>query len=340
MKQILVVLAVMAFISCDRLDERSDASGSVLIEPVRSFILDADTGNELDDLYAIVRVLIDDEVTVEALTSAHFNNPQLVTDSLWHIYETRNINTVQISQEINENLLETLDRTDITHPQGADRMVGYAWGFYEGAQIPHSPATEFILQRAGEHSPGNKLNVVALGAVTNVAAAILKDPAVSENIRLFALNMRYDEVYGAWNKNSFNARNDLNGLDVILEDENLELYIIPGNVSRSLIFQRDETLQRLAGWDHPTIEILAKRWDEVSAGETWIMWDLALLEAIIHPEWATFETVQAPPENGGREIVMISDIDEEKMRQHFWELMSRYFDAAPETERTDSQNED
>ncbi|NBB77560.1 MAG: hypothetical protein GVY02_09290 [Bacteroidetes bacterium] len=55
------------------------------------------------------------------------------------------------------------------------------------------------------------------------------------------------------------------------------------------------------------------------------MWDLALLEAIIHPDWATFEPVQAPPENGGREIFMISDIDEEKMREQFWEVMNQYF---------------
>ncbi|MDZ7720127.1 MAG: nucleoside hydrolase [Balneolaceae bacterium] len=323
---LLPILLTVSFISCNPADDESNQRDKIEPEPVQEFILDADTGNELDDLYAIVRTIIDHEVTVTALTSAHFNNPQLVTDSLWHIYETENINTVQISQEINENLLETLNRTDIPHPTGADRMVGYAWGYYEGAQIPESPATDFIIERAREHSSSDKLNIVTVGAVTNVAAALLQEPPIAENIRLFSLNMRYDEDYEAWNKNSFNARNDINGLDLILENEKLELYIIPGNVSRTLTFQREETLERLSEWDHPTVDILEQRWDEVSAGDSWIMWDLALVEAIIHPEWATFETVSAPPENGSREIFMISDIDEDQMRDEFWRLMNEYFD--------------
>lgn len=320
----LLALLIIAFISCNPAENERFQREIIDIEPVQEFILDADTGNELDDLYAIVRAVIDEEVTVTALTSAHFNNPQLVTDSLWHIYPTEDINTVQISQDINKNLLETLDRTEIPHPIGADRMVGYAWGYYEGAQVPESPATDFIVERAREHSPSEKLNVVTVGAVTNVAAALLKDPSIAENIRLFALNMKYSEEYDAWDKNSFNARNDVNGLDLILENEDLELYIIPGNVSRRLTFQREETLERLNEWDHPTVEILERRWDEVSAGDSWIMWDLALVEAIIHPEWATFETVAAPPENGGREIYMISDIDEDQMRDEFWRLMNEH----------------
>jgi len=322
---VFCVLITIAFISCNPAENESSQRDVIEFEPVQEFILDADTGNELDDLYAIVRAVIDEEVTVTALTSAHFNNPQLVTDSLWHIYPTENINTVQISQDINENLLETLGRTEIPHPIGADRMVGYAWGYYEGAQVPESEATDFIIERAREHSPSEKLNVVTVGAVTNVAAALLQEPSIAENIRLFSLLMRYDEEYNAWNKNSFNARNDINGLDLILDNEQLELYIIPGNVSRTLTFQREETLERLSEWEHPTVNILERRWDEVSAGDSWIMWDLALVEAIIHPEWATFESVAAPPENGSREIYMISDIDEDQMRNEFWRLMNEHF---------------
>ncbi|MDR9410618.1 MAG: nucleoside hydrolase [Balneolaceae bacterium] len=324
-QNLLLILLSVALLSCNPADNENSQREIIDFEPVQEFVLDADTGNELDDLYTIVRAVVDEEVTVTALTSAHFNNPQLVTDSLWHIYPTENINTVQISQDINENLLETLGRTEIPHPIGADRMVGYAWGYYEGAQVPESPAIDFIIERAREHSPSEKMNVVTVGAVTNVAAALLQDSSIAENIRLFALSMRYNEEFNAWDKNSFNARNDINGLDLILNNEDLEFYVIPGNVSRTLTFQRQETLEKLSRWDHPTVEILERRWDEVSAGDSWIMWDLALVEAMIHPEWATFEKVAAPPENGGREIIMISDIDEDQMREEFWRLMQQHF---------------
>jgi inosine-uridine nucleoside N-ribohydrolase len=295
------------------------------LQPVREFILDADTGNEMDDLYAIVRSLIDEKVEIIALTSAHFNNVQLLTDSLWHIYPTEGINTLRISQEINENILKELDRKNIPHPEGCDRIVGYSWGYYEGAPVPRSDAVDFIIQEAIKHSPENKLNILCVGPVTNVAAAILIEPGIEKNIRLFALSMRYDKEKGVWNKNTFNARNDINALDLVLDNENLEFIVIPGNVSGTLTFEREKTLERLSRWDHPVAEMLANRWDEVSAGNSWIMWDLALVEAVIHPEMATLQKLSAPPENGSREVFVYTDIDEDRMREEFWNLMKEYF---------------
>jgi purine nucleosidase len=40
--------------------------------------LDSDTGNEMDDLYAIVRLLKEPSLDVVGLSSAHFNNPYLL----------------------------------------------------------------------------------------------------------------------------------------------------------------------------------------------------------------------------------------------------------------------
>ena len=150
------------------------------------------------------------------------------------------------------------------------------------------------------------------------AAAILKDGSIAKNIRLYALNMKHVPDRKAWNKNSFNARNDINALDIILDNINLELWIIPGNVSRNLTFQRKETQERLANFNNAVSENLSTRWDKVNAGESWIMWDVALIEAIIHPEFATVEKVLTPPENTQREIMMYTSINAEKMRADFW----------------------
>ena len=320
------MLIISGIYSCDT-EIKEESGQAVTVEPITKFILDADTGNEMDDLYAIVRCIIDEDVELQALTSAHFNNTQLLTDSLWHIYPTKGINTVAISQEINEQLLRNLNSMDIPHPFGAERIVGYSWGYYEGAPIPESPAIDMIIKEGLKHSPENKLNIICLGAVTNVAAAILREPSIADNIRLFALTMKYNEEHEAWNKNSFNARNDINALDQVLGNERLELFVIPGNVSRTLTFNRKETIKKLEKWDHPVVDILERRWDEVSAGESWIMWDLALVESVIHPEWSTIKLMDAPPENGGRDIYVYTDIDEEEIRREFWKQMNNYFDS-------------
>ena len=286
-------------------------------------IIDADTGNEMDDLYAIVRAVLSDDFKVLGINSAHFNNPQLLTDSLWHIYPTKNINTVGISQELNEELLMALDMEEIPHPLGAESMLGYAWGYYEGAPIPEAPAVDYIIEQAAKMPDGQKLSVACLGAVTNVAAALETDPTLADKIKVYLLGAFYDPVLGVWNKNEFNVRNELNGFDRLMANEDLELYVMPASTARALQFNHQESLRRLDEVEHPVSEILARRWAEVSAGDSWTMWDLALIEAMLNPETATLQRRAAPPENGARPINVYVDIDEEAIEAHFWETLQK-----------------
>ena len=286
-------------------------------------IIDADTGNEMDDLYAITRAFDSDEFELLGLISAHFNNPQLVTDSMWHGYSTKNMNTVKLSQKENERLLSEVNRLQIPHPQGCEKMVGFAWGFNHGMPVPQSAGIDFIVSEAKKASPGNKLKIACLGPVTNVAGAILTEPEIAENIHLYILSMKYDPQTHIWNKNEFNARNDLNALDIVLDCTDLELSVISGQVSGQLIFERKKTQARLSEYNNKISRNLSDRWDFVNAGERWIMWDLALIESIIHPELTKTEMVLTPPENVQRKVEAYTDIDEEKMEADFWESYQR-----------------
>jgi purine nucleosidase len=292
---------------------------------VPAVVIDADTGNEMDDLYAIVRGLLAEGGPVAGLTSAHFNNPQLLTDSLWHIYPTEGIQTMAISQQLNEVILTGMGRLDLPHPRGCDRMVGYAWGYYEGAPIPESPAVDFLIEQARRASPEAKLNVWVLGPATNLAAALRRAPELSTHVRAYLLGMRYDPQQQGWDKNEFNARNDLNALDLLLSDSALELIVMPANTAQALTFDHAEALQQLDRYDHPTAQLLRRRWAEVDAGASWVMWDLALVSAALHPEWAELETVPAPPENGRRSIGVYTAIDAAAMRRDFWRVLAAHW---------------
>jgi len=286
-------------------------------------IIDADTGNEMDDLYAIVRAMLAEGFEVKGVSSAHFNNAQLLTDSLWHIYPTKNINTLKISQSLNEELLATMKIEDIPLLPGADRMLGYAWGYYDGAPIPKAPAIDFIVEEANKMPAGQKLSVACLGAVTNVAAALETHPKLVDKIKVYLLGAFYDPLQSIWNKNEFNVRNDLNGFDRLMANQDLELYIMPASTARALQFDHQESLRKLAAIEHPVSKILARRWAEVSAGDSWVMWDLALIEAMLHPDMATMEERAAPPENGARPINVYVDIDEEAMEKVFWQSVNK-----------------
>jgi purine nucleosidase len=286
-------------------------------------IIDADTGNEMDDLYAITRTFDSQDAELLGLISAHFNNPQLVTDSMWNSYPTKNINTVRLSQMENERLLHECNHMQIPHPQGCEKMVGFPWGFNHGMSVSTSAGVDFIISKAKKASPENKLIIACLGPVTNVAAAILTDSTMAKNIRLYILSMRYNPATGIWNKNEFNARNDLNALDIILNCTGLELIIMSSQVSGKLIFKRKETQSRLAGYPAEISKNLSARWDVVRAGETWIMWDLALIESILHPELATLGKATTPPENVQRSIHVFTDINVVKIKADFWKSYQR-----------------
>lgn len=119
--------------------------------------LDADTGNETDDVFAIVRLLAEPSVDVVGLSSAHFNNADLVAFDKWNQYPTKDIKTVAISQQLNEEILRAMGKLSMPHPLGADRQIGRAWG---GTEPRPSAATEQLIRAVKALRQGEKLDVI------------------------------------------------------------------------------------------------------------------------------------------------------------------------------------
>jgi purine nucleosidase len=283
--------------------------------------LDADTGNEMDDLYAIFRVLAEADLPIAGLSSVHFNNPDLLAFERWNQYPTAGIDTVGISQALNEALLASLDRSDIPHPRGADRQMGRAWG---GRQPRDCPAARALIAAAHAQPPGTKLLVLGLGAATNLASALALDPSIADRLAIHLLAADYDAAKGAWNKNEFNVRNDLNGFDFLLDHPTLELAIMPVSTARVYVYGKEETLRALSD-EVPGEKLLKDRWEETNPqDQTRVLWDLALVQAVLRPELATLAPAPTPPENTARQIRIYSAIDVAGMRADFFaQLKSR-----------------
>ena len=161
------------------------AAYAVAQEGNRRLILDADTANEIDDMYAIVRMLNQDQFEVLALSSAQWIHYLAESDS------------VGASQKINEELVQLVGQTSLPTPKGSAEPMGKPWG---GEEPKDSPAAQFIIQAAREASPDRKLIVMCLGASTNLASAIAMEPAIAKNIEARILGFQYDESTGTWNK--------------------------------------------------------------------------------------------------------------------------------------------
>ena len=121
-----------------------------------------------------------------------------------------------------------------------------------------------------------------------------------------------------WNKDEFNFRRDLNAINFLLNTEGLELHVMPATVCRVYRFDQDETMARLQGqggiWDY-----LAARWlTHAPQVKKWVMWDVALIEAMIHPALAEEGTFNTPPENRQRKVHVYTKIDVPGMLADWW----------------------
>ncbi len=274
-----------------------------------SIIIDADTGNEMDDLFAITRALLEENIEVIGLSSAQWFNHPDATDS-----------TVWVSQLLNMEILKTLNMKHIPHPVGANGPLRY-WG----NPVPNkSPAAEYIIKRANELSSGEKLNVVVLGAPTNLASALIMKPEIAEKIRCYQMGLKFEPMKKIWDKNEFNTRNDLDAMDYLLNNEQLEMWIMTATTSADLVFTRDEIFKLMDG-KQGVWEILVNRWrSKYPEHEEWIMWDLAIIEAIIHPDLATVREMYVPDENTQRKVHVYTRINVKSMKKDFFKSIKEY----------------
>jgi purine nucleosidase len=277
----------------------------------RRILIDADTANEVDDPYAIVRALIAPELEVVGLAAAQWQSSHWTTPT-----------SMEDSHRLNQVLLGYVDRMDIPHPRGAAARL-YDWG--ELAQ--HSHAAYFLIEQARATPPGEKLTVAVLGAATNVASALLIDPSIAPKIRVHFLGTAYDHASGAWHRLDFNVMNDPRALQVMLDAEDLELHVMPTTVAGAMRFEMEEVRRRFRG-RHPLLDFLVDRWERhVDPGRySRTIWDLAAIEALLHPEWAPEEEVQTPPESTRRKVWMYTSIDAGAMKTDFFAAVEGFFE--------------
>ncbi len=313
--QRLLLVMLMLLVSCLR-------ATSFGADTVR-VIVDADTANEIDDLYAIVRVLVAPEFRVEGVTSAHFTR------------STESNDTVHKSQLLNEQILDAMQlRDSIPHPIGGDRSMS------SPSSPVDSPAARLIIEKAHAGTEDDKLLVFALGACTNLASALVIDPTIESKV-IFAF-IDGDFKDGQWGPGIFNWRNDIHAVKAIFES-NVEYIHMPArSVSVDMKLTKRDVDEHLKGrggvW-----YLLVERWEtfpRTAKSESKVMWDVALIEAWLRPELATPVVVGAPiihsatqveqnPSNP-RKIKVFEAIDAAGMERDFWQAIDAAMTESPQ----------
>jgi len=163
-------------------------------------VLDTDTYNEIDDQYALSYLVLNSEkLRLKGLYAAPF----------WNAKSDSPADGMEKSYREMENILTLLDRRDLL--EIAHR------GSTEYLADEHTPvisdAANDLAQLAMNYTPEEPLYVIAIGAITNVASALLINPEIRDRIVIVwlgghALN---------WHDNAeFNLMQDIAAARVVL----------------------------------------------------------------------------------------------------------------------------
>jgi len=242
-------------------------------------VLDTDTYNEVDDQFALAyAVLSPERIQLEAVYAAPFFNSRSLgpEDGMERSYK-----------EI-LRLLKLLNRTPF----------GFAYrgsaGFLKDRNTPlDSPAARDLIARAKAMPAGETLYVVAIGAVTNVASAILMAPEICDRITLIWLG---GQPHTELSAREFNLAGDIPAAQVIFEGH-VPLIQIPCNgVASHLLTSLPELKECLGGANElcdTLIDIFAGYREDHFAWAKEI-WDIAAIGYLMDPKWTRSEITPMP----------------------------------------------
>ena len=159
-------------------------------------ILDTDAFNEIDDQYAIAYLLRSgDKLNTKAIYAAPFHNHKVSSPA----------EGMELSYKEIKKILKLAE--------GETEVFRGSKAFLPNEETPVvSEAAQDLALRANDYSPENPLYVVAIGAITNIASAILLNSKVCENVVVIWLGGHAQHFHNNW---EFNMRQDVAAARVV-----------------------------------------------------------------------------------------------------------------------------
>ena len=163
-------------------------------------VLDTDAYNEIDDQFALAYLLtFGERCRIRGITAAPFLNERASSPADGMEKSYREIGKL-LSLAGREDLLPAVYR-------GSERYLPD-----ENTPVL-SPAAEFLCREAAAHTPEDPLYIAAIGAITNVASALLLSPEMRERVIVVWLGGHAPHVPRA--AAEFNMQQDIAGARVL-----------------------------------------------------------------------------------------------------------------------------
>ncbi len=242
-------------------------------------VLDTDTYNEVDDQFAMAYSLLSPEkLEVEAIYAAPFFNDRSTgpEDGMLKSYD---------------EIVRLLGKMNVS----SDGFVFQGSRSYlpNGETPVDSPAARDLIRRAMAHSEDDPLYVVAIGAITNVASAILMEPDICKRIVVVWLGghpLSYPTA------REFNLQQDVPAVRVLL-DCGAPVVLVPClGVASHLLASAADMQHHLKGKNAlcDALSELFCAYTDDPFGWAKEIWDVATIAWLINPEWAPSSLEHSP----------------------------------------------
>ena len=242
-------------------------------------VLDTDTYNEIDDQFALTYALLSPEqMTVEAVYAAPFHNKRSESPS----------DGMEKSYEEILRLLDFLGAdADGFAFRGSTEYVG------SERQPQDNAAVRDLIDKALASPDDDPLYVVAIGAITNVASALLLEPEIIRKIVVVWLgghNLNWPHA------REFNLKQDVPAVQVVL-DSGVPFVVVPCLGVTSHLLTTLSELQAFIGGTSRVGDYLCQIFSEYrpdSFGASSVIWDISTIAWLINPDWVPSDLVHSP----------------------------------------------
>jgi inosine-uridine nucleoside N-ribohydrolase len=247
----------------------------------RRVIINTDAKNEADDQFAIVHALLSPSLDVRGLIAAHFGN-------------SRSERSMEESREEIDLLLELT---------GLGQQVTVANGAPTGIPDEQTPrdseGAQLIIAESKLASAKEPLFVAFLGPLTDMASAILLDPAIldREVVVIWIGGVGYGGVE-SYPGVEFNLRNDIAAANVVF-DSGITVWQVPSNVYSQVSVSYTELEEKIGGTSkladyliNQMIEWNRTYWPEPIESRS--LGDSPAVSLMLYPRGGNFRIVPAP----------------------------------------------
>lgn len=326
MKILNLLLIFFLVISCTQKPDEP-APGKVRV------LLDTDANNELDDQHAIAYLLLNGDV---------FSTDGITVNS------TRNGGNIEEQAAEAERVVKLCNLyPHIPVYRGADGSFDEIKDHLDEEDFDGADAVNYIIKKSKEQAD-EKLVLLPVGKLTNIALALKKDPSIAEHVRIVWLGSNYPE------RGEYNQENDEAALNYILDTNvHFEIALVRGGKPSGTAAVRitPDEIATIAGKGPKSSEPVIGR----HGGEFFTfgdysnnlfantqlhgdppgrsLFDMAAVSIVKNPAWATKVEIPAPilvdgawqdRPNNPRTIFFWEDFDRDAIINDFYNTLNNY----------------